>query len=370
MPSLKFGLNLSKKASHPPARASLAQRKAAFDDEDSEPEEALRDERPQFIDTVDGLKSPPTAPTLDSNRNEQNGRTQSRKPPPISQFGDLSANHAAAKHAAQAQEVDSSVYDYDAVYDSLHAKPARAKTSTREGPKYMTSLLAAAEVRKRDQLRAQEKMIQLEREQEGEEFADKEEFVTGAYKAQQAELRRLEEEEAKKEEMEMERRKHGGGMTGFYKDVLSREDAKHELAMKAVEEAKIKKGQVEDMSEEQQAAKSEAEVAKESGAMVNEDGQIIDKRQLLKGGLNVVPKPEPQNESLRSQAALKNGMPTSRGGRRDTKQVVRERQSNVLEAQHVETAKRAADDEDSVEEAMMRSHKRKITEKDLSLARA
>ena len=42
-------------------------------------------------------------------------------------------------------------------------------------------------------------MIQREREAEGDEFVDKEQFVTQAYKDQMAEVRRAEEEEKKRE---------------------------------------------------------------------------------------------------------------------------------------------------------------------------
>ena len=42
-------------------------------------------------------------------------------------------------------------------------------------------------------------MIQRERELEGDEFKDKESFVTQAYKDQMEELRRAEEEERKRE---------------------------------------------------------------------------------------------------------------------------------------------------------------------------
>lgn len=68
-------------------------------------------------------------------------------------------------------------------------------------PKYMESLLVAAEIRKRDQLRAKERQLQKEREAEGEEFADKEKFVTSAYKKQQEELLKMEEEERLREGM-------------------------------------------------------------------------------------------------------------------------------------------------------------------------
>ena len=42
-------------------------------------------------------------------------------------------------------------------------------------------------------------MIQREREAEGEEFADKDQFVTQAYKDQMAEVRKAEEEEKQRE---------------------------------------------------------------------------------------------------------------------------------------------------------------------------
>ena len=45
-------------------------------------------------------------------------------------------------------------------------------------------------------------MIQREREAEGDEFADKDAFVTQAYKDQMAEVRRAEQEEKEREELE------------------------------------------------------------------------------------------------------------------------------------------------------------------------
>lgn len=44
-------------------------------------------------------------------------------------------------------------------------------------------------------------MIQREREMEGDEFKDKEAFVTQAYKDQMAEVRRAEEEERQRDGM-------------------------------------------------------------------------------------------------------------------------------------------------------------------------
>lgn len=48
-------------------------------------------------------------------------------------------------------------------------------------PKYIANLLKSAAVRKREQERRIERGVQKERENEGDQFADKESFVTAAY---------------------------------------------------------------------------------------------------------------------------------------------------------------------------------------------
>lgn len=244
MSKLSYGLNITKK---PPLgqRPPPAKRKTIFDD-DSGPEDGPDDEDTlESISNIGGLqpsskpKSSKTAPTAPPSR--------PTKPPKISQYGDLSTNHSTNKHSKSAQDLDPNIYDYDAVYDSLHAKPT-SSTSTADiekKPKYMGNLLAAAEVRKRDQLRAKEKMLAKERELEGDEFADKEKFVTGAYKRQQEEMKRLEEEEVIKErEAEERKRREGGGMKALYKNLLERDELKHKEVMKAVEEGRGKEDKV------------------------------------------------------------------------------------------------------------------------------
>ncbi|KAL5051644.1 hypothetical protein BDW71DRAFT_57249 [Aspergillus fruticulosus] len=220
------------------------------------------------------------------------------------EYTNLSALHSMKKHASEAQDLDPSIYSYDAVYDSLHAKQEKNKVNA-DGvgvPKYMNSLLRSAEIRKRDQLRARDRMLAKEREAEGDEFDDKEKFVTSAYKAQQEELRRVEEEEKRREQEEEERRRKNGGsgMVGFYRDLLARGEEQHDAAMKATEEAarKIQEngGEVPtDTTTEEE--KTEAQMAAELNArgahiVVNDDGQVVDKRQLLSAGLNVAPKPK------------------------------------------------------------------------------
>ncbi|KAI4276177.1 MAG: hypothetical protein LQ337_002675 [Flavoplaca oasis] len=299
MPSLSYGLNITKKCPSSTAKPALPRRKTIFDDDsdpgggpddadDKEESITLLGDGPQ---TSSRHQQEPTKPKV----NATNPR--SAKSQPISQFGDLSTNHTTSKHAQTAHSLDPSIYDYDAVYDSLHAKPgASGKASSTiaadeaRKPKYMQSLLAAAEIRKRDQLRAKEKMLAKERELEGDEFADKEKFVTAAYKRQQEEVRKAEAEEALREQEAAERqRRKGAGLKDMYKTMLEKDEEKHAAVVKSAEQAKINGTIGEDLEQDQDRGtkeKSEAEIAKEKGAVVNEEGQVVDKRQLLNAGLN------------------------------------------------------------------------------------
>lgn len=71
----------------------------------------------------------------------------------------------AEKRAQEALEADATLYDYDAAYDALHAVNAAKKAAERDNaaerkPKYMDALFESAEQRKKDQLRARDKLIQ------------------------------------------------------------------------------------------------------------------------------------------------------------------------------------------------------------------
>lgn len=277
------------------------------------------------------------------------------------EYTNLSALHSSRKHAQEASELDPSIYSYDAVYESLHAKPEKkdpASQGASEVPRYMTSLLRSAEVRKRDQLRARDRLLAKEREAEGDEFADKEKFVTSAYKAQQEEMRKVEEEEAERERQEEERRKQNGGsgMIGFYRDVLSKGEERHEAAVKAAEETarKVQAGEVPVETEEMGKEKTEAQKAaelNEQGARiaVNEEGQVVDKRQLLSAGLNVAPKPKTQGEAAASKTARPAARPRfdagnqagGRGGQRarQTEMIAAQLEEQAQQEQEAEAAR-------------------------------
>ena len=82
-------------------------------------------------------------------------------------------------------------------------------------------------------------------------------------------------------------------MGGWYRSVLERGEVAHEAVVRAVEESKGRVGDGgvagEERGEEgkgERGGKGEEEVARELGVEVNEEGEVVDKRELLKAGLN------------------------------------------------------------------------------------
>lgn len=376
---LSYGLNITKKV--PGSRPQPAKRKTIFDEEDDSDGEVKGAEvGVEEIGEIGGISS--GSPTSKPERNGPSLQSKGGKPPlkpslkkgPISMYGDLSSSFSSKKHAETAEDLDSNIYDYDAVYDSLKPKKKVTQEDKERKPKYMGNLLAAAAVRKRDATIAEEKKLAREREAEGEEYADKEKFVTSAYKKQQEENRRLEEEEKLREEQEAKQNK-GTGMASFYKNMLKKGEERHAEVIKAVEE-RIKKGPIE--GEEEEKEKTEADLAREinektDGAIaVNDEGQVVDKRQLLKGGLNVAPKPKTAtpSSSTRGDASMSD---RSRGsgfvGAGGGKQAMRERQSRMMEAQLEQATKRALEDEEEERQKIERASKSRKTEGDIMNAK-
>lgn len=382
MATLKHGLNIQKKGPNGLSKPLPPKRKTIFDDDDNSEDEQASDQKDantEEISTFDVAapattsKSNPPSKLLPSRPSKANGTAPALD-------ADLSTLRVHQQRIEEAETLDPSIYDYDAAYDALHAKQTAKKTAEREEavqrkPKYMENLLAAAEVRKRDQLRAKDRLLQKEREEEGEEFKDKDKFVTEAYKKQQEEVRKMEEEEAKREEEETKKRR-GKGMSGFYRSVMDDEEKKHQDAVKAA--AELKTTEVVDPPEEQTNENSAAEMARELNAkganvIINDEGQVSDKRQLLTAGLNVAPKRKA--DSLYSSADIRSSTTQrpaqsqdSRGGR-DAQRAMRERQSRMMEAQLEAAAKKAAEEEAEEREKVERAAKSRKTEGDISSAR-
>lgn len=340
MSKLGFGLNVAKKPTSTKAPLTAKRKGTIFNNSDSEGDEptgpSSSDKNVKSISSLDDVQTTTTEPS-DSTKSSRSKLkigappTKPLKPSTTTANGNLASKFTSSKHSKTAQELDPSIYDYDGVFDSLHAAPSLSSSKKDEidpatgekKPRYMKSLLAAAEIRKRDQLRAKEKLLAKEREAEGDEFADKEKFVTGAYKRQQEEMRKAEEAEKERErEAEERRKREGGGMKQLYKSILERDEQRHLHVIKAVEENKGKEkptagsdtAGAEEGEEGLKKVKTEADLAREKGALVNEDGEVVDKRQLLSAGLNAGAPPKarkmaaqrpermpPRNESARDR---------------------------------------------------------------------
>ncbi|KAI9600545.1 hypothetical protein H4Q26_000330 [Puccinia striiformis f. sp. tritici PST-130] len=154
----------------------------------------------------------------------------------------------------------------------------RSKGAERK-PQYISGLIETAKQRKIDRVRAEDKMVQRERELEGEEFANKDEFVTPAYLEQQKELREAEQVEKLKAEQAPNKQ----AMTNFYQNILEQDSKRNEAAVKAVAAAinpsHPPQLQSPQYDPEPEGVPSEAKLAAE----------IVDHRQLLTGGLNLGP---------------------------------------------------------------------------------
>lgn len=390
-PGLSFGLSLNKKPGA--AKKPLPKRKAAFGgggDSDDEAQDAPKNE--ETIAELDsfGATSPPTATTAAAAGPAPKIRNGSKAPaaPPrpkaskggdaAHQFGDLSSALASRRHAEAAEALDPSVYDYDAAYDVLKAA-ARAreaeekKEAAQRKSRYMADVTRAAEQRERDRGVAELKKIQREREAEGDEFADKEKFVTEAYKRKQEEDRLAEEEERRREEAERKRNKFGG-MTGFHKEVLEREDQRRAEVERMVAEA-AKSGGLPKVDEGEK-EKTETDVARELNAKggsvaVNEEGEVVDKRQLLRGGLNLGAKKKVEEPKDASRASSSSGPRDNSKGYFGSggKQAMRERQTRMMEAQLEQALKRTRDEEDEERKKIEEESKSRKTTADISSAK-
>ncbi|EEC10746.1 coiled-coil domain-containing protein, putative [Ixodes scapularis] len=123
----------------------------------------------------------------------------------------------------KAMEEDPTVFEYDEVYDDLKRDQEEKKQETKKDskPRYIEQLLKAAENRKKEGDRRMQRKIQKERDQEGEVFADKEAYVTQAYRKKMQEMQEEEEKEMRRQRVEdmMDVTKQKD-LTGFYRHLL------------------------------------------------------------------------------------------------------------------------------------------------------
>ncbi|WWC66932.1 uncharacterized protein I206_100839 [Kwoniella pini CBS 10737] len=256
-------------------------------------------------------------------------KQQNKNKAPIGQTNLLSRSERKAQKVAES--IDQSIFDYDKHYDTMKSiekahEEIRKKEAEERKPKYIESFLASAQTRKLDKLRAEEKMLSREREKEGDLYQDKEKFVTDAYKKQMEQVKKAEEEEKKRED-ELRKSRSGPGLTSFYKSMLESSEAENAAAVAATQAQSVPSFTVrpptsgpsrDDFDDEEEydplLAREAKSVNEKAGSSrvdeksgkdveINDEGEIIDKRSLLKAGLNIMKKPKPTlpNSLLTSQ---------------------------------------------------------------------
>ena len=100
---------------------------------------------------------------------------------------------------------DSSIFDYDGVYDDMKAAASSSSSSSsssalskeKDAPKarYINNLKTTASIREREKERIFERKLLKDRKVEDEEFGDKPKFVTAAYKQKLIETQKWEYED-------------------------------------------------------------------------------------------------------------------------------------------------------------------------------
>jgi len=178
----------------------------------------------------------------------------------------VKANNSGLKKQAKLQmakalEEDPTVFQYDEVYDDIERKKEVEKESKKDvdrKPKYVHNLLKAADERQKEFERRIERQVQREREKEGNEFADKESFVTSAYRKKMEEIAKQEEEEARTAQMEavLDVTKQNN-MDGFYRHLYRQTMGEEKGQM----ENNLSKGD-DDSSDNVNAAKIKEEIKK------------------------------------------------------------------------------------------------------------
>ncbi|KAJ4969754.1 hypothetical protein NE237_002853 [Protea cynaroides] len=119
----------------------------------------------------------------------------------------------------KALEEDPSVFDYDGVYDEMKEKIVRPVVQDRQErkPKYIQALIEKAKVREKEHEIIYERKLAKERNKEEHLFADKDRFVTSAYKKKLAEQAKwLEEERLRELREEKEDVTKKSDMSDFY----------------------------------------------------------------------------------------------------------------------------------------------------------
>lgn len=167
-------------------------------------------------------------------------------------------------------------------------------------------------------------------------------------------------------------------MASFYRNMLEEEESKHDAAVQAASKAALNKGSKSpdtievEITREKKLADEARELNAKLGSeavLINDEGEVVDKRQLLKGGLNIRPK-EPSAQPV-AQSNYQSEYEARRNSNRDKvrERESRDRQRKLIEEQYAMTKKRAAEEEAEKEEELKLRAKSKKTSNEVMGAR-
>lgn len=205
-----------------------------------------------------------------------------------------------SKRAKNAHDSEEDIYDYDGVYDSMKESRQRAlgkhnNDGGKREPRYMKALMESSERRKRQRIIVEERRIQREREAEGDLYKDTEKFVTTAYRQHQ--------EDIVKHDAQDQDRQKSHGPAEFYKNLLEREEQIHRATVEAsrADKKSSRDMQIPRPSQEMENNSSHNKPIA-NNILVNDDGVVVDKRDLLTAGLNIVKTPQRSSNKIISKS--------------------------------------------------------------------
>ncbi|OAF68810.1 hypothetical protein A3Q56_03440 [Intoshia linei] len=140
------------------------------------------------------------------------------------------------------KEAGPSIFQYDEVYDNMVAAKNKKLDSItdkhkKDKSRYIGNLVRAANKRKLEFELRQERIIEKERKEEGDQFQDKESFVTNAWK-EKLEILKKEAELEKQQDLVEERMnvKNQMNLGGFYRNILEKTTNERNIDITTTEE--------------------------------------------------------------------------------------------------------------------------------------
>ena len=168
-------------------------------------------------------------------------------------------------------------------------------------------------------------------------------------------------------------------MSSFHRNMLNKMESKHDQLVAAADskgKAKESLAQLgadeedDDTRDAEKAAAEKARQLREKGAAIeiNEEGLVVDKSQLLSGGLNMTAsKKRSASERAMADARRPQAAYQSRG--RTQQQEVRARQSKLVEEQILQASKRVLEEEEKDKAELERQSKSRKTSTDVMSAK-